>query len=225
MRADAGLPTQEEIFDISPFSDDEDSEPVLLKNENSRSLKFSLKGMGDKSLRKTKESGKKSSKKKYDKKKGNETSFTSGTPTENFGGHTDGPLFGYNSGDDKNKEIQISGKPGAGFSKFKYVDEVTVATGTKTPGIIKIKNKKPHSLTNREESLAQSGMLKAGQGPKLVIHLGGRNRDTNSPSRCEASSLKKGQDVTLINGMTSLISGLFRFSFKWVKLCLNMYFL
>ncbi|KAL8500819.1 hypothetical protein ACS0TY_020414 [Phlomoides rotata] len=200
LRAEAGLPTQEEIFDISPFSDDEDSEPVL-KNEN-RSLKFSLKGIGDKSLRKTKEPGKKSSKKKYDKKKGNDTSFTSGTPTENIVGHTDGPLFGHNSVDNKNKEIQISGKPGAGISKYKYVDEVTVATGTKTPGIIKMKNKKPHSLTNREDSGAQSGMPKAGQGPKLVIHLGGRNRNTNSPSRCEPSSLKKGQDVTSSNAGT-----------------------
>lgn len=214
LRADAGLPTQEEIFYISPFSDDEDSESLLLKNENSRSLKFSLKGIGEKSHRKTKESGKKSSKKRFHKKNRSVTPFTSGTPTENLGGHTDGPLFGYNSGDNKDKEIQVSGKHGPGFSKYKYIDEVTVAAGTKKPGIIKMKNQKPHSFSDREDSGAQSGKPKAGQGPKLVIHLGARNRNTDSPSKCDASSLKKGQNVTSSNGMTSLICGCFCFYLK-----------
>lgn len=243
LRADAGLPTQEEIFDISPFSDDEDSEPVLLKSEYSRSLKFSLKGLGDKSPKKTKEYGKKSSKKKYGKK-GNETSFTSGTDAQNFGGHTNGPLFGCNSGDNKTEEIQFSGEPatsaGAGIlpegicsvneaaiSKHKYVDEVTTAAGTKTSRTIKIKNNKPHGLTNREDSGAHSGMLNTGHGPKLVIHLGGRNRNTNSATKYEASSLKRGQYLTSSNGMTSAIYGCFCLSFFFFstgKLCLNVYF-
>ncbi|XP_042066084.1 uncharacterized protein LOC121809496 isoform X2 [Salvia splendens] len=205
LRADAGLPTQEEIFDISPFSDDEESDPASRKNEYNRSLKFSLKGRDEKSPR-SKEYGKKSSKKKYGKKKGNEISFTNGTNTENFGRHTDGQPFGYKSSDNKNEKIQFSeehatSSSGAGIlseaiseaaiSNHKHVDEVIVAAGTKTSRTIKIKNNKPQSLTNSEDS--PSGMLKTGQGPKLVIHLGGRNRNANSPPTSEASSLKKGR--------------------------------
>ena len=49
LRAAAGLPTQEEIFSISPFSDDEDSSPIAPKSEYGRSVKFSLKRLVDKS--------------------------------------------------------------------------------------------------------------------------------------------------------------------------------
>ncbi|XP_017224021.1 uncharacterized protein LOC108200403 isoform X2 [Daucus carota subsp. sativus] len=49
LRSAAGLPTQEEIFSISPFSDDEDSGPIAPKNEYGRSVKFSLKRLVDKS--------------------------------------------------------------------------------------------------------------------------------------------------------------------------------
>ncbi|PIN14085.1 putative transcription factor HALR/MLL3, involved in embryonic development [Handroanthus impetiginosus] len=215
LRAAVGLPTQEEIFDISPFSDDEDSGPI--KNEYSRSLKFSLKGLGDKSPRKNKEYGKKSSK-KYGKKKGTQTSFNSRTEAHHsFGGHGDGPLLGYNSGDNKNEEIQYSGEPttsspaagildegvnDAAVSKQKYIDEVSKTGGTKASRTIKIKNNKPQGVTNREDSGANSGMLKSAQGPKLVIHLGGRNRNTTSPPRSEASNFKGGQDLNSSNAFT-----------------------
>ncbi|KAI7741806.1 hypothetical protein M8C21_003239, partial [Ambrosia artemisiifolia] len=58
LRAAAGLPTQEEIFSIQLYSDDEDNKP-LTKNEHGRSLKFSLKAPVDKSPKK------KSASKKY----------------------------------------------------------------------------------------------------------------------------------------------------------------
>ncbi|EPS66312.1 hypothetical protein M569_08464, partial [Genlisea aurea] len=52
LRAAAGLPTQEEIFDVSPFSDDEDnngpSPGPVSKIEYGRSLKLSLKGLSEK---------------------------------------------------------------------------------------------------------------------------------------------------------------------------------
>lgn len=210
LRADAGLPIQDEIFDISPFSDDEESDPALQKNEYSRSLKFSLKGWNDKSPKKTKEYGKKSSKKKYSKKKENEISFTSGTDGENLGRHPDGQLFRYNIGDNKNEKNQFSGEHAtssldagilteafseAAISNHKHVNKFTVASGMKTNKTIKIKNNRPRSLTNSEDS----GMLKTGQSPKLVIHLGGRNRNATSPPTCEASSLK------MSNGMNSAI--------------------
>ncbi|KAL0425629.1 UNVERIFIED_CONTAM: hypothetical protein Sradi_1097700 [Sesamum radiatum] len=216
LRAAAGLPAQEEIFDISPFSDDEESVPMLLKNEYSRSLKLSLKGLEDKSPRKSKEHGKKSSK-KYAKKTGNEAPSISRSDTyQGVGGHADGPFSGYNRGENKDEEIQFSGEPAAsspvaailnegtcsvneaGLPKHKYVDEVVTAGGAKTSRTIKIKSNKPYNLTNGEDSGTNS--LKSAQGPKLVIHLGGRNRSMNSPPRSEASSSKQGPYLTSSNG-------------------------
>ncbi|XP_020553450.1 uncharacterized protein LOC105173340 isoform X2 [Sesamum indicum] len=217
LRAAAGLPTEEEIFDISPFSDDEESGPIL-KNEYSRSLKFSLKGLGDKSPRKSKEHGKKSSNKKYGKKKGNETSIIGGIDAyQSIGGNADGP-FGYNTGDIKNEEMQFSGElaslsPVAGdltegvsaaneaaVSKHKNVDEVTTTNVTKASRTIKIKSSKSHGLNTREETGTNNGGPKTTQGPKLVIHLGGRSRNATSPPRSEGSSFKRGQELPSSNG-------------------------
>ncbi|KAL7126133.1 hypothetical protein ABFS83_14G165300 [Erythranthe nasuta] len=188
LRAAAGLPTQEEIFDISPFSDDEESVPVP-KNEYGRSLKFSLKGFGDKSPKKSKEHGKKSSKKKHNKKKGNRS----------FGG------------DFKNEEMQISGEPtafspvagslteGTSAVKHKNVDEVLTTNVTKGSRTIKIKSNKSNGLANKDETGTNSGAPKA--APKLVIHLGGRSRNTISPPIPDAApSVKTGKNFTSSKG-------------------------
>ncbi|KAK6143165.1 hypothetical protein DH2020_023513 [Rehmannia glutinosa] len=190
LRAAAGLPTQEEIFDISPFSDDEESGPVL-KNEYSRSLKFSLKGLG------------------------NETSLMSGSDAyQSLGGHADGPL-GHNTSDNKNEETQFSSEPAtfspiagsltegvsAGnettVSKHKYIDEVSASNINKSSRTIKIKSNRSRDLTNREETGISGGVPKTAQGPKLVIHLGGRSRNATSPPRSEA---KRGQNLISIKG-------------------------
>ncbi|KAL6565663.1 hypothetical protein OROHE_004718 [Orobanche hederae] len=214
LRAAAGLPTQEEIFYVSPFSDDEESGPVV-KNEFSRSLKFSLKGLDDKSPRKNKESGKKSSKKKYVKKKGNEASLMSGSDAyQSFSGHADGPI-GDNSSDNKNDKIQFSIEPAtlspmagsltegvsagneAAVSKHKHVDEVLATNLTKACRTIKIKSNRSRDLNSREETGISSGVPKTVQGPKLVIHLGGRSRSATSPPRSEP---RRGQELTSIKG-------------------------
>ncbi|KAG1342212.1 hypothetical protein COCNU_05G004410 [Cocos nucifera] len=75
LRAAAGLPSQEEIFSVSPYSDDEQAGPIILKDDSGRTLKFSVKGISDKPLKNFKEHGKSISKnsalnKKYVKKKG-----------------------------------------------------------------------------------------------------------------------------------------------------------
>ncbi|KAL6498664.1 hypothetical protein OROGR_028211 [Orobanche gracilis] len=214
LRAAAGLPTQEEFFYVSPFSDDEESGPVV-KNEFSRSWKFSLKDSDDKSPRKKKESGKKSLKKKYVKKKGNEASLMSGSDAyQSFSGHADGPI-GDNSSNNKNDKIQFSSElatlsPMAGsltegvsagneaaVSKHKYVDEVLATNLTKTCRTIKIKSNRSRDLTSREETGISSGVPKTAQGPKLVIHLGGRSRSAASPPRSEP---RRGQELTSIKG-------------------------
>ncbi|XP_073143653.1 uncharacterized protein [Henckelia pumila] len=208
LRADAGLPTQEEICDISPISDDEDSGSAMLKNENCRSLKFSLKGVGDSSPRKKKEYGKKSSNKKSGKKKGSENFFISGAgASQRLGGHQDGPSFGHRTCDNYNEEMQFSGEPAVGdraagicsvneaaVSNHKYIDEVIETNRNKASRTIKIKSNK--SLGDREGIGNNSNVTKTAQGPKLVIHLGGRSRNTSSPLGSDVSNVKKEEDLT-----------------------------
>lgn len=220
LRAAAGLPTQEEIFDISPFSDDEEVAPVV-KNEYGRSLKFSLKGAGDSSPRKNKDYGKKSSSKRSGKQKGNGASL--------FSKKGDGSSFGYTTGGYKN-EMQISGEfdtvspiagrsltegvcsvNEAGVSKHKYVEEITAGNGNKAPRTIKIRSAKPHGLSIDEGIGTQSSLPKTAQGPKLVIHLGGRHKNTAAPPKFEGSSLRKGQDLASSNGMLFITYGVYVF--------------
>ncbi|URD79702.1 PHD [Musa troglodytarum] len=66
LRAAAGLPSHEVAYSISPYSGDEQSGPIILKHDNNKPLKFSLKGISDKSS----EYGNTTSNKKQVKKKG-----------------------------------------------------------------------------------------------------------------------------------------------------------
>ncbi|MCD7454968.1 hypothetical protein HAX54_026662 [Datura stramonium] len=209
LRAGAGLPVEDEIFSISPFSDDEDSAPVV-KNENSRSLKFSLKGLVDKSPKKTKEYGKKSSYKKSGKKKG--------LAGQNEG-HTDAPSGGYSAGDVKNEELQAYGELDsfsspvgsltegicsinqAGVIKHKFIDEVTGYTGKRT---VQMKGSKPQCLDGDDVGI-QTSMPKTSKGPKLVIHLGSRNKNIAGSPKSDASSCQKEQDLTNSNGSEDLV--------------------
>ncbi|CAA2981500.1 transcription factor HALR MLL3, involved in embryonic development [Olea europaea subsp. europaea] len=190
LRASVGLPTQEEIFDISPFTDDEENEPGISKNEYGRTLKFSLKGLGEKSPKMSKEHGKRSSNKKYGKKKGKETFLIRKTEAHQSSGQSNGPLFGYSSGDNKTEELQSYEEPDT--SPFPLA-------GNKTSRTIKIKRSKTHSLSNREDVVNHSGTSNTTKGTKLVIHLGGRSGNITSPPRSEVSSFKKEQDLTSSN--------------------------
>ncbi|GFZ00429.1 PHD finger family protein [Actinidia rufa] len=202
LRAAAGLPTQEEIFYISPYSDDEESAPVILKNEYGRSLKFSLKGLVDKSPKMTKEYGKKSSNKKSVKKVYH-------------------PSFRYSRGDDKNDDMQsqrsgecftspVAGSLSegicsinqAGVLKHKFIDEVTVGNENVKSRVVQIKNSKPHDLGVRVGTAKDASKSKTTdtKGPKLVIHLGARNRNVNSPPRSDASSYQREQELTTSHG-------------------------
>ncbi|OIT40568.1 PREDICTED: uncharacterized protein LOC109236613 [Nicotiana attenuata] len=206
LRAGAGLPVEEEIFSISPFSDDEDSGPVV-KNEHSRSLKFSLKGLVDKSPKKSKEYGKKSSCKKSGKKKGQQLSLTGQNET-----HHDG------AGYVKNEELQAYGELDrfsspvgsltegicsinqAGVIKHKFIDEVTGNKGKRT---VQIKGSKPQRLDGDDIGI-QTSMPKTSKGPKLVIHLGSRNKNVAGSPKSDASSCQKDQDLTTSNGSEDL---------------------
>ncbi|KAI3818479.1 hypothetical protein L1987_12287 [Smallanthus sonchifolius] len=139
LRAAAGLPTQEEIFSIQPYSDDEDNKP-LVKSEHGRSLKFSLKGVVEKSPKK------KPASKKHGKKKG----FHS-------------PVFGQTDGQSTGFIISDNNKDESGESEI--AGSLTDAVWSNNDVIM---NNETRRITDKPLNT---------KGPKLVIHLGTRNKN------------------------------------------------
>ncbi|XP_021280478.1 uncharacterized protein LOC110413824 isoform X2 [Herrania umbratica] len=217
LRAAAGLPTQEEIFSISVYSDDEDNGPVMSKNEFGRSLKFSLKGMADKSPKKNKEYGKKSSSKKYPKKKAYQASFISKgesqmSPEENQDIHSQG----YSLGEDRNNEVvsqrnegQDISSPVAGICstnqpgvlKHKLVDEVMVSDEDRTSRVLKIKSNKSHDLDSGDDTGKHCSKSKTVKAKKLVINLGARKINVTNSPMSDTSSFQREPDVIPYNGV------------------------
>uniref|UniRef100_A0A2P2JID7 Uncharacterized protein LOC105628719 isoform X1 n=3 Tax=Rhizophora mucronata TaxID=61149 RepID=A0A2P2JID7_RHIMU len=216
LRAAAGLPTQEDIFSISPYSDDEENGPVMLKNEIGRSIKLSLKGLVDKSPKKSKEYGKKSLSKKSAIKKGIQASLINKTePYLPEGSH--GHSMDDNKSEDtkphkKRLDVYSSAVAGIvnntegvcsvnqpGLLKQKLVDEVMVSNGERTSRIGKINSSKPHELDGGDATEKVSSKLKSVKAKKLVINLGPRKIVTSSP-RSDASSCQREQDLTSSNG-------------------------
>lgn len=222
LRAAAGLPSQEEIFSISPFSDDEENGPAVLKNEYGRSLKLSLKGLVDKSPKKIKECGKKSSNKKSRKKKGNPLALVCGAEVQrSHEGHDDASSFGYASADNRNQmQPSRSTEPDgllspvagslteglssvnrSGLLKHKLIDEVAASNGHRAPRTVKIKNNKLQGgLSTGDDTANQSGASKTSKPTKIVLHLGNRSKTMASSPRSDASSYQKEQDLSTSNG-------------------------
>ncbi|GKV27482.1 hypothetical protein SLEP1_g36654 [Rubroshorea leprosula] len=218
LRAAAGLLTQEEIFSISPFSDDEENGPMLSKNEFGRSIKFSLKGLVDKSPRKTKEYGKKS--KKHSKKKAYQASLTSkAEPNQSFEGDHDAQSREYSVGDDRNDEIlsnrsegqDISSVAGICFTnqpgvlKHKLVNEVMVSDEDRTPQVVKIKRSKPLTLDSGYDAGKHGSKSKTVKAKKLVINLGARKINVTDSPKADASSLQREQESILLNGQQKMV--------------------
>ncbi|KAF8396147.1 hypothetical protein HHK36_017760 [Tetracentron sinense] len=223
LRATAGLPTQEEIFCISPYSDDEDSNPAILKNDYGRSVKFSLKGLVSKSPKKTKEYGKKSSNKKYVKKKGYHATLVSQTGApQSFETLHNTQSYECGLGDEKNDDMRsyrseatdtfssVPGSPGnskgicsinqAGILKHKFIEEVVVSNEDKASRNVQIKSSKSRGLDIEEGTEKHASKSETMKGKKLVIHLGARKRNVSNSPRSEASSCHREQDVTASNG-------------------------
>ncbi|KAL5543382.1 hypothetical protein UlMin_007166 [Ulmus minor] len=206
LRAAAGLPTQEEIFSISPYSDDEETGPVIVKNEFGRSLKLSLKGLVDKSPKKTKDYGKKYSLKTSVKKKGHQAPVTSkDEPNINF---EDGlskrgevpdtyssPMAGSLS---HTEEICSINKPGV--LKHKFVDDVMVNDEDRASRVVRIKSSKSNDMDSGEDSGKHIGQSKTGKGKKLVINLGSRKINVTNSPRSDASTGQREQDLLAANG-------------------------
>ncbi|KDP43490.1 hypothetical protein JCGZ_16777 [Jatropha curcas] len=207
LRAAAGLPTQEDIFSISPYSDDEENGSVMVKNEFGRSLKLSLKGLVDKSPKKSKECGKKSSSKISAKKKGSQASLISkAEPHEHDISDDAGP---YKKGPNAysspvagivNYADGVCSVNQPGVLKHKFVDEVMVSDGEKTSRIVKIKSNKPHDLDSGDDTEKQTNKSKSVKAKKLVINLGARKINVTNSPRSDASSYQRDQDLTTSNG-------------------------
>ncbi|KAD3336731.1 hypothetical protein E3N88_32250 [Mikania micrantha] len=183
LRAAAGLPTQEEIFAITPYSDDEDDGPPL-KKEYGHSIKFSLKGLVDKSP------------KKNTKKSANKYTREKRFPAPTFGKneHSDVQSIGSITGDNRDEDVQSHRYEEADTASltdgFRPVDQAQAlkvkllnAVPVKTDQKIlrdKLKNNRPHQVDDTGKEGVKSKICK---GPKLVIHLSGRNKNVaNSPS-------------------------------------------
>ncbi|KAJ4979101.1 hypothetical protein NE237_009881 [Protea cynaroides] len=217
LRAAAGLPSQEEIFSISLYSDDEENGPV------GRSIKFSVKGLGDKTPKNNKEYGKKSLNRKYVKKKGFQASLIGRTAAQpSFERQQDTQSFECDLDDEKTEQTQSqrSGGPDVSASP---VPEVPFNTKRKLsinqPGIMRsnlteeavnneerasrviIKSSKSHGSDVMEGTVKQVSKSETVKGTKLVIHLGSRNRNVSNSPRSEASSCHKEQELpTASNG-------------------------
>ncbi|KAM7263450.1 hypothetical protein ACFE04_001133 [Oxalis oulophora] len=165
LRAAAGLPTQEDIFSISPYSDDEENGHIP-KNESGRSIKLSLKGVSDhNSPKKIKDHGKKYSNKKHGQKKDqifeahHNVQFLEKTdisfPVAGIVNHTEG----------------ISAMNQPGVKKLKFVDDVMVSDEERKSRVVRFKSSKSHTLDSEDDGASNSKAVKA---KKLVINLGAR---------------------------------------------------
>ncbi|XP_042515527.1 uncharacterized protein LOC122089859 [Macadamia integrifolia] len=215
LRAAAGLPSQEEIFSISLYSDDEENGPT------GRSLKFSVKGLADKTPKNTKEYGKKSLNRKYAKKKGFQVSSIGKTEAHHsFERQLDLQSFECDGDDEKIDQMlsHRSGGPDVSTSPLAGVPFNTKRklainqSGTMRPNpseevvnneerasssrVIQIKSRKSHGLDVMEGTVKQVSKPENVKGTKLVIHLGSRNRNVSNSPRSKASSCHKEQELT-----------------------------
>lgn len=222
LRAAAGLPAHEEILSISAYSDDEENGPQILKNEYGRPLKLSLKGLVDKSPKKTKDSGRKSLIRISAKKKEyQEISISNTEANQSVRGH-DPQYFGLDKNDEmqsyKNAEPDFYSSPLAGsvshteeicsvnepsVLKHKFVDEVMLNGGDRTSKV-RLKGKS-HGLDSGEDTGKHAGKSKPVKEKKLVINFGAKKINiTKSPSS-DASTYQREHASVTSNGMSIYI--------------------
>ncbi|XP_040994816.1 uncharacterized protein LOC121241203 isoform X2 [Juglans microcarpa x Juglans regia] len=224
LRAAAGLPTQEEIFSISLYSDDEENGPMRMKDEHGRSLKFSLKGLVEKSPKKTEDYVKKSSNKKNAKKKEYEAPLVVNLEyQESFEGHNNAQSFGYSSDDNNNDDRLFCRKEGLqrdsfpvagslshskgicsinqpGVMKHKFVDDVMVNDEDRAPRAVRLENVKPYGLDTGEDFGKHSCKSKDVRGKKIVISLGRRKKNVTDSPMSDASNCQREKDLMTPKG-------------------------
>ncbi|CAI9269772.1 unnamed protein product [Lactuca saligna] len=178
LRAAAGLPTQEEIFAISPYSDEDDDTPPPpppppLKKEYGHSLKFSLKGLIENKSPNKK--NKKKSSKRYGKEKGHSDAQSIGSITGDNNNNKDEDVESFRSSESdfyKNKNKLVNEISGTSFKFFKG---------------------------RMKEESGKDVKSKDIKGRKLVIHLGGRHKTSINSPRSDVSNSLVDQPLTTPN--------------------------
>ncbi|KAG9456473.1 hypothetical protein H6P81_000981 [Aristolochia fimbriata] len=211
LRAAAGLPSQENVFSVSPYSDDEENEPIILKSDQGHSLKISVKGFAEKSTKNTKEYGKKLTKsysqKKNTKKKDYHVSQICRTeePYQSLEKYLETQSLdnslAYESDDVKShrsegfdlvspptNKTEKSYISQSGSIKNKSVDEIGINNEERADKLAQIKTTGKHA--SKPDNV---------RGTKLVIHLGARNKNVSNSPRSEASYQKE-QETPTSNG-------------------------
>lgn len=210
LRAVAGLPTEEEILSIFPFSDEEENGPV-----SGRSLKLSIKGLVEKSPKKSKEYGKNSLSKKHATKKGHHTKFESQQESEVHqniiferrrpsGARIDNVGFQINEQSDVHSSVAgICSTHEPKIVKHKRVDDVMVTDEEKPSRIVRIKCSKPHD-SDSEDTQRNAREEKSVKAKKLVINLGARKINVSGSSTSNVV-LPRDKDQSSLNGMLQSI--------------------
>ncbi|KAJ0244303.1 PHD finger family protein [Hirschfeldia incana] len=201
LRAAAGLPT-DEIFSRSPFSDDEESGPV-----SGRSVKLSIKGLVDKSPKKSKEYRKHASKKGHHTKSEpqqdsevrhgmeSQRSRLSGAKIDSFGTQIN------ERSDVRSSVAGICSTHEPKIVKHKRVDDVMVTDEEKPSRIVRIKcSNKPHDSDSEEKSV---------KAKKLVINLGARKINVSDSSKSSVVSHSRDRDQSSGEVRSLKISGRF----------------
>lgn len=199
LRAAAGLPKEEEIVSIFPTSDDEENGPV-----SGRSLKFSVKGLVEKSPKKSKEYGKNSLNKKHSKK-GKHTKLEPQQDSEvhqeieserrRLGGpKIDSVGFQINERSDVYSSVAgICSTHEPMIVKHKRVDDIMVTDEEKPSRIVRIKCSKPRDSDSEEKSVKPK---------KLVVSLGARKINVSDSSKSSVvSHLLRDKDQSSSGGM------------------------
>ncbi|XP_039130643.1 uncharacterized protein LOC120267030 isoform X2 [Dioscorea cayenensis subsp. rotundata] len=219
LRAAAGLPSQEEIFSISPFSDDEETGSIVLKKDSGRALKFSVKGLTDNSTKSLKDYGKNSL----------SNSLSNNYSKDGFQLQSVGKFEGlYKKVDKWNRMSTVDGlrdrkvddQTSCGSNKSEMFSSpltITTANGSavsnnnmggmemvtnnigKIPKI-QIKASKSQAIHMMEDSERNSIKREIAKGTKLVIHLGGKNRNLTCSPMSEPLSCQQEKDFVPSDG-------------------------
>ncbi|XP_061959042.1 uncharacterized protein LOC133680246 isoform X2 [Populus nigra] len=236
LRAAAGLPAQEDIFSISPYSDGDGDGPEALRNDFGHSINLSLKGMVGKSPKKSNDHGKKHWNKKYPKKKGCHAASISKSEPHQHDIHS----YIHDMDDCKNYDSESQAKGGSdkscspvagivnhtegvcsisqpGVLKHKFVDEVMVSDEERTSNIFKIKSNKPHDVDSGDDTEKHAGKSKSVKAKRLVINLGARKINVSSPPKSDVQSCQSELDLKASNRDTVDHSGQTRGLIKFAR--------
>ncbi|RWR77741.1 PHD finger family protein isoform 2 [Cinnamomum micranthum f. kanehirae] len=222
LRVAAGLPSQDDLFSIYPYSDDEENGPVVLKSDYGRSLKFSVKGLVEKTPKNIKEYGKKSAKSKsmkYAKKKGYQLSLI-GKTNESYQSidqlhetqSLESRLEDEMTDDMRSHRTEGSvvfapanaRNPGIGKEKPSIKHPGIMNDDDGASKVLQTNGSKSRSLDHGDGIVRHSSKMETIKGTKLVIHLPGRNKNITSSPRSEVSSCHRDQDPATSTGAVNI---------------------